>query len=205
MPRYAIRLMFEWGGGCLWCGNDAAREAFDVGPIDDRLPLSPETRRRLDEISAWHDTSLDRDDPAGPGPGHPMSTHASTRRPPRSWKASARSWDRISRSITRACSGGNRRSAAGPRSGRAGASDAAHGRAAESAKADFAIFQRRIHSLQRADGTVRLSTGIIVLAARLHHIQRTDGPSPRLRGRAWWLARFLPVSTDRTRSALPQP
>jgi hypothetical protein len=27
-------------------------------------------------------------------------------------------------------------------------------RAAESAKADFAIFQRRIHSLQRADGTL---------------------------------------------------
>jgi hypothetical protein len=31
--------------------------------------------------------------------------------------------------------------------GRAGAWDALHGRAAESAKADFALFQRRIHSL----------------------------------------------------------
>jgi hypothetical protein len=39
-------------------------------------------------------------------------------------------------------------------SGRAGASDAAHRRAAESAQADFAFSQRRIHSLQRADGTV---------------------------------------------------
>jgi hypothetical protein len=38
--------------------------------------------------------------------------------------------------------------------GRAGAWDAAHGRAAESAKADFVIFQRRIHSLLEADGTV---------------------------------------------------
>jgi hypothetical protein len=38
-------------------------------------------------------------------------------------------------------------------SGRAGVSGAAHGLAAESAKADFAIFQRRIHSLQR-DGTL---------------------------------------------------
>ena len=70
-PPYAIRLMFEWGGGCLWCDNDAARDAFDVGPIDDRLPLSPETRARLDELSAWHDTSLDLDDPAGPGPWPP--------------------------------------------------------------------------------------------------------------------------------------
>ncbi|HEU4883061.1 MAG TPA: hypothetical protein VFT45_12465 [Longimicrobium sp.] len=71
MPRYAVRLMFEWGGGCQWCGNDAAREACGVGPIEDRLPLSPETRARLDELSAWHDTSLDRDDPAGPGPWPP--------------------------------------------------------------------------------------------------------------------------------------
>lgn len=63
--------MFEWGGGCLWCGNDAARNAFDAGPIDDRLPLSPETRTRLDELSAWHDTSLDWDHPAGPGPWPP--------------------------------------------------------------------------------------------------------------------------------------
>jgi hypothetical protein len=34
-----------------------------------------------------------------------------------------------------------------------GAWNALHGRAAESAQADFAIFQRRIHSLPRADGT----------------------------------------------------
>jgi hypothetical protein len=72
MPaRYVVRLMFEWGGGCLWCGNDAARHAFDVGPIEDRLPLTPETIRRLDELTTWHDTSLDWDDPAGPGPWPP--------------------------------------------------------------------------------------------------------------------------------------
>jgi hypothetical protein len=39
------------------------------------------------------------------------------------------------------------------RCGRAGAWDAAHGRAAESAQADFASFPRRIHSLLQADGT----------------------------------------------------
>ena len=67
-PIYHLRLMFEWGGGCLWSGNDAALEAFGVGEIEDRLPLSDETRRRLEELSVWHDTSLDWDDPAGPGP-----------------------------------------------------------------------------------------------------------------------------------------
>ena len=68
MARYHLRLMFEWGGGCLWCGNDAAREAFDVGSVEDRLPLSDATRRRLEELSGWHDTSLDWNDPAAPGP-----------------------------------------------------------------------------------------------------------------------------------------
>lgn len=70
-PRYRIRLMFEWGGGCLWCDNDAARDAFGVGNIEDRLPLSAGTRRRLEELSAWHDTALDWDDPAGPSPWTP--------------------------------------------------------------------------------------------------------------------------------------
>ena len=67
-PRYRLRLMFEWRGGCLWCGNDAARAAFDVGHVEDRLPLSAETLRRLEELSVWHDTALDWDDPAGPSP-----------------------------------------------------------------------------------------------------------------------------------------
>ena len=67
-PRYVIRLMFEWGGGCLWCGNEAALERFDVGPIEDRLPLTPGTRRRLEELTAWHDKSLDWAYPPDPSP-----------------------------------------------------------------------------------------------------------------------------------------
>jgi hypothetical protein len=69
--RYHLRLMFEWGGGCLWCGNDAALRAFDVGHVEDQLALSDETRARLEALSTWHDTSLDWDDPAGPGPWTP--------------------------------------------------------------------------------------------------------------------------------------
>jgi hypothetical protein len=66
--RYVIKLMFEWGGGSLWCGNDAARDRFDVGDIEDRLPLSDETRRRLEELSVLHDQSLNWDYPPDPGP-----------------------------------------------------------------------------------------------------------------------------------------
>ncbi|HYW13974.1 MAG TPA: hypothetical protein VE871_18565 [Longimicrobium sp.] len=65
--RHHLRLMFEWRGGCLWAGNDAAFKAFDVGAIEDKLPLSDETRQRLEELSVWHDTALDWDDPGGPG------------------------------------------------------------------------------------------------------------------------------------------
>jgi hypothetical protein len=66
--RFVVRLMFEWGGGCLWCGNDAALERFDVGPIEARLPLTPGTRRRLQELSAWHDGALNWDYPPDPSP-----------------------------------------------------------------------------------------------------------------------------------------
>lgn len=64
--RYQLKLIFEWGGGCLWCDDDAARAAFDVGSVEERLPLSPAMLARLDELSRWHDGALDWDNPAGP-------------------------------------------------------------------------------------------------------------------------------------------
>jgi hypothetical protein len=73
--KYIVRLMFEWGGGCLWCGNHEAREAFDVGPIEDRLPLSAALRGRLVEMSEWHDTALNWDYPPDPGPWKPEEYH----------------------------------------------------------------------------------------------------------------------------------
>jgi hypothetical protein len=66
--RYVIRLLFEWGGGCLWCGNEAARRTFGVGPVEDRLPLTPNTRCELQRLSAWHDGALDWNHPPHPGP-----------------------------------------------------------------------------------------------------------------------------------------
>src|SRR5262245_33470274 len=71
MAQYRLRLMFEWGGGCLWCGDDATRARFDVGPVEDRLPLSDDTRDRLSELSARHDTALNWVDPTAPGPWTP--------------------------------------------------------------------------------------------------------------------------------------
>jgi hypothetical protein len=65
---YALRLMFEWGGGSLWCGDAATREALGVGPVEDLLPLPQPLRDRLDALSARHDTALNWLSPADPGP-----------------------------------------------------------------------------------------------------------------------------------------
>ena len=70
-PRYALGFFFEWGGGVLWCRNEAARQRFDVGPIEERLPLRPETLARLAEMTMWHDTALNWDYPPDPGPWSP--------------------------------------------------------------------------------------------------------------------------------------
>jgi hypothetical protein len=70
--RYRVRLMFEWGGGCLWCGNDNARQRFGVGPIEDRLHLTPATRQGLLELTQWHDQALNWTYPPDPGPWTPQ-------------------------------------------------------------------------------------------------------------------------------------
>lgn len=65
---YVVRLMFEWGSGALWAGNDAARARFAGDPCEDLLPLSDETRATLERLSVWHDTSLNWEYPPDPGP-----------------------------------------------------------------------------------------------------------------------------------------
>ena len=69
--RFVMELMFEWGGGCLWCCNDAARATFGVGPAENRLPLTSATRQQLAELSAWHDDALDWEYPPKPSPWPP--------------------------------------------------------------------------------------------------------------------------------------
>jgi hypothetical protein len=65
---YRLKLLFEWGGGALWPLDDATRERFGSGPLDDVLPLSPECRENLETLGAWHDQSLDWSYPPDPSP-----------------------------------------------------------------------------------------------------------------------------------------
>lgn len=66
--RIRLRLFFEWGGGALWCGNDAAAQRFGVGPVEDRLDLPHPLLARIRALSAHHDTALNWSDPAAAGP-----------------------------------------------------------------------------------------------------------------------------------------
>jgi hypothetical protein len=70
--QYTLRFFFEWGGGCLWPGDDATRRDFDLGPYDllepCPLPLSAEVLAQCRRLAAWYDTSLNWDYPPDPGP-----------------------------------------------------------------------------------------------------------------------------------------
>ena len=65
------KLMFEWGGGCLWADSDATRERFEPGPVEHQLGLDAASLERLDALSAWHDGALNWDYPPDPGPWTP--------------------------------------------------------------------------------------------------------------------------------------
>lgn len=68
---YKINFWFEWGmdTACLWCGNQAARDRFDVGPIDfDKLGLSEDLQETLRQLGDEYQDSLDWDYPPDPSP-----------------------------------------------------------------------------------------------------------------------------------------
>ena len=57
---YEIRLRFDGGSGvCLWASNASAREKFGYPVNHWELPLSENTKRWLQYLVAWYDTSLD--------------------------------------------------------------------------------------------------------------------------------------------------
>ncbi|HMC64872.1 MAG TPA: hypothetical protein VKI65_08020 [Gemmataceae bacterium] len=70
--KYVLHFFFESGGGCLWPGNDAAYQAFELGPYDlldpCPIPLSAGILQRCRQMAEWHDTSLNSDYPPDPGP-----------------------------------------------------------------------------------------------------------------------------------------
>ncbi|MDX8352076.1 hypothetical protein [Cognatiyoonia sp. IB215182] len=67
MATFEVRLMFEWGGPCLWGMNEAAKSAFGgYSGLENTLPLSEDTKAKLFELIEVHDRALDCANPGGP-------------------------------------------------------------------------------------------------------------------------------------------
>lgn len=66
MSKFRIRFMNDWGAGWLWAADETTWARFDVGTIDSRLPLSPATLERGQELSEWYSKYLNWSDPNGP-------------------------------------------------------------------------------------------------------------------------------------------
>src|SRR5262245_57775752 len=63
MPTYRLRYFFDPGAGCLWSGNDAARDRFGYAIDASSLALPENTWRRVAYLCSWYDTSIDWNDP----------------------------------------------------------------------------------------------------------------------------------------------
>ncbi len=63
---YKLKFFFEWGTErCLWARNEAARERFDLGPIDyGKLNISKKLWEELENLGEEYQTALDKNDPA---------------------------------------------------------------------------------------------------------------------------------------------
>lgn len=65
---YVLRFFFDYGGTCLWAANEPARERFGYPVELSELPIPDDLRHELRLAGKRFDTSLDRDNPAGPTP-----------------------------------------------------------------------------------------------------------------------------------------
>src|SRR5579863_3841495 len=65
---YCLRFLFEYGSFCLWSENEKAETSFGSPISPEKLPLSPPTVHRVNEMCEWFDRSLNWDYPPNPGP-----------------------------------------------------------------------------------------------------------------------------------------
>lgn len=68
-PKCRVNFWFEWGPPAyLWTADAYAIDQLGIGPLQDRLPLSDELRKRGEKLSDWFQGSLNWDYPPDPGP-----------------------------------------------------------------------------------------------------------------------------------------
>jgi hypothetical protein len=63
--KYEINYLFDLGSGvCLWSKNDESRNKFGYAIDHWELPLNENTKRYLQYLIAWYDTSINWSDPS---------------------------------------------------------------------------------------------------------------------------------------------
>jgi hypothetical protein len=61
---YELRFFFDAGSGtCLWAANDAARQRFGYPVNLWEMPISESSKKWLQHLVCWFDTSLDWEAP----------------------------------------------------------------------------------------------------------------------------------------------
>jgi hypothetical protein len=65
---WRLKLMFEWGGGCIWGDDPRTIDRLGVGPLEDQLALGDVLREKLTTMSTWHDGALNWSNPSGASP-----------------------------------------------------------------------------------------------------------------------------------------
>ncbi len=68
MAKYKIKFMFDWECHCLWAADDVTKEAFGYDISPKQLPISRNLRLFLYYLEAYHDTSMDMEQPPYEGP-----------------------------------------------------------------------------------------------------------------------------------------
>jgi hypothetical protein len=68
MNKFRIRFFFEYGGGCLWGGDERTIEEYGYPIKLEILPLKKSTLDHLKKLETLFQSSLNWDDPASVSP-----------------------------------------------------------------------------------------------------------------------------------------
>lgn len=69
MPKYQFRFFFSAGSGiCFWGADEETKAKYDYPVNHWELPLCENTKRGIDHLLYWYDTSIDWDYPPDPSP-----------------------------------------------------------------------------------------------------------------------------------------
>lgn len=70
MEKYRLSFWIEWGVTpvYLWSADERTRDHFGFGPVNHKIAMSDDIRKRGDQLAMWFQDSLNWGYPPDPGP-----------------------------------------------------------------------------------------------------------------------------------------